>query len=404
MKRKICLIIIVFASLLPAVLITGCKDEKPRKDADGQKQTYTCPMHPQIIQDKPGTCPICGMDLVLFDRNNTDPSLMLNESQQILANISTVIIGNAALSNNKQLNGRIVADPSQTSVISSRVAGRIETLYVRETGVSVTKGQPLYKIYSEQLGTLQQEYLIAVAQLKEFPNDEKFIQIEKAAKQKLMLYDQSSSQVEQLVRSQKISPYVTYPATFSGIVSELSISEGQYVAEGAAIMRIENYGKLWVEADLYPAEASLVKQGQVVRVIMPGWENEPQQMKIEFINPSLQPGSQLLQVRGTIPNINNQWQPGLQANIILPIKTGSNALTIPADAVIRDAKGSLVWLETAKGKFQPKMVETGVENADFVEITKGIKEGDKVVVSGAYLLNSEYILKKGSDPMQGHNH
>lgn len=388
-------------SLMPALLLAACTATDKKKVAEGPKKTYTCPMHPQIVQDKPGTCPICGMDLVPFDKNNKEAGLTLGASQIALANITTMVVGTGALSNFKQLNGRLVTDPEKTTVISSRVAGRIEVLFVKETGVKVNKGQPLYKIYSEQLASLQQEYLLAAAQVKQFPEDARFQQIEKAARQKLSLYDQSPAQINQLVQTQKVSPYVTYPATESGMVSELSVSEGQYVSEGGAVMRLEGYHQLWVEADVYPAEAAAITVGQAVKVIVTGWENDPQIMTVQFINPSLQSGSQLMQVRGTIPNPDSRWQPGLQANILLPVKSKGDVLSLPVDAVIRDGKGTHVWIEKGLGKFEPRMVQTGMENFDAVEITKGLAAGDTVVVTGAYLLYSEYILKKGSDPMAG---
>lgn len=401
MERKRFIKTVAVVSLVPALLLAACKEAGKKKVAEGPKQTYTCPMHPQIVQDKPGTCPICGMDLVPFDKTNKDASLTLGESQIALANVTTMTVGAGALSNYKQLNGRLATDPEKTAVISSRVPGRIEVLYIKETGVKVNKGQALYKIYSEQLASLQQEYLLAAAQAKQFPDDARFQQIEKAARQKLVLYDQSDAQINQLLQSQKVNPYVTYPATVSGVVSELSVSEGQYVAEGGAVMRLEGYNQLWVEADVYPAEASAIHIGQSVKVIIAGWENDPQTMTVQFINPALQSGSQLMQIRGAIPNPGNRWQPGLQANILLPVKSKGNVLSLPVDAVIRDGKGTHVWIEKARGKFEPRMVETGMENFDAVEITKGLKEGDKVVITGAYLLHSEFILKKGSDPMAG---
>lgn len=401
MERKSFLKAVAFVSLTPAVLLAACKEAGKKTMADEKKQTYTCPMHPQIVQDKPGTCPICGMDLVPFDKNNKEASLTLGESQIALANITTTVIGAGALSNFRQLNGRLVTDPEKSAVISSRVPGRIEVLYVKETGVKVSKGQPLYKIYSEQLASLQQEYLLAVAQVKQFPDDARFRQIEKAARQKLVLYDQSDADINQLIQAQKVHPYVTYPATVSGVVSDLTATEGQYVPEGGAVMQLEGYSQLWVEADLYPAEAAAVRIGQSVKVIIAGWENEPQQMTVQFINPALQSGSQLMQVRGSIPNPDNRWQPGLQANILLPVTSKGDVLSLPVDAVIRDGKGAHVWIEKARGKFEPRMVKTGMENFDVVEITDGLQAGDTVVVTGAYLLYSEYILKKGADPMAG---
>ena len=127
-------------------------------------------------------------------------------------------------------------------------------------------------------------------------------------------------------------------------------------------------------------------------------------MTIQFINPALQTGSQLLQVRGTIPNPGNQWQPGQQVNILVPVEAKTDALTLPVDAVIRDGKGRHVWIETAKGKYEPRKVVTGMENFESVEIKEGLEPGEKVVVTGAYLLYSEYVLKKGADPMKAHKH
>jgi Cu(I)/Ag(I) efflux system membrane fusion protein len=358
-------------------------------------------MHPQIISDKPGTCPICGMDLVPFDKSNTSDFLTLSEPQQALANVTTDTIKTGSFSSFKQLNGRLAVDPSQTEFVSSRVAGRIEALYVKQTGVPVRKGQPLYKIYSEQLAALQQEYLITIAQASQFPEDKKFQQLAEAAKQKLLLYSQTEAQIQQLRNKKQTSPYVTYTAPANGIVSELFITEGQYVAEGSSIMSLEAYHTIWVEADLYPAEASLVKKGDVVNVMIAGFENEPQKMRIEFIAPALQSGSQLLTIRGSIPNLHNQLKAGMQAVVELPVANTSKAITLPIDAVIHDGKGTHIWVETGVGKFAPRMVETGAENFNRIEITKGVDEGDVVVVSGAYLLYSEFVLKKGKNPMAG---
>nr|WP_277749285.1 efflux RND transporter periplasmic adaptor subunit [Paracnuella aquatica] len=356
-------------------------------------------MHPQIVRNEPGTCPICGMDLVPFDKNNPDESLQLSESQQALANITTTTIGAGELSNFTQLNGRLAINPEATEYISSRVPGRIEVLFVKETGVPVSAGQPLYKIYSEQLATLQQEYLVASAQAAQFPGDKQFQQIFQASRQKLLLYDMTEAQLRQIITSQKTNPYVTYAAPISGVVAELSVTEGGYIGEGGTIMRLENYQNLWVEADVYPSETGNVKVGQKVKVVIPGWEDQPQNMTIQLISPALQTGSQVTQIRGTIPNPNHQWQPGLQAFVLLPSKSKGDTLTLPVDAVIREEKGMHVWIEEEKGKYVPRKVTTGMETPNQVEITSGLEAGDKVVITGAYLLYSEFILKKGKNPI-----
>nr|WP_315171487.1 efflux RND transporter periplasmic adaptor subunit [uncultured Flavobacterium sp.] len=399
-SKSIIRTILLIAMVFP-LLFTACAQKEEKKVSQEKVQTYTCPMHPQIVKDGPGSCPICGMDLVPFEKNNSQDFLTLGPSQQALANLTTITAGENEFSNSSRLNGRLVTDPEQTIYISSRVAGRIEELYVKETGVPVRKGQPLYRIYSEQLSALQQEYLIATAQATSFAEDKRFAQIKNAAKQKLLLYGQSEAQLNELFKKQKASPYVDYYSPNSGIVAELSITEGQYVAEGASIMKLEDYNRLWVEADVYPADAGKIKTGQKVKVIVSGYEDQPQTMTVDFINPALQTSKQIIQLRGTIANQNNQWQAGQQAIVLLPSSEQKMKLTIPVDAVIRDGSGTHVWIEIGKGKYQPRMVAIGSETFDEVEITSGLKKGDVVVASGAYLLYSEFILKKGKNPMSG---
>lgn len=400
MERKLFIKQFALIALVPSVFVAACTSKK-EEEKGAKKQTFTCPMHPQVIKDEMGTCPICGMDLVPFEKNSSDQALKIDTQRQALANITTVVIGASQLSGASQLNGRLVVNPEQSSYISSRIAGRIEQLYVRETGVPVKKGQALYQLYSEQLATLQQEYLMAVAQQKQFPGDKIEQQLVTAAQQKLLLYGQSAGQVKQLANTQKKDPYITFFAPGSGVVSELSVTQGQYVTEGGTILKLEGYGSLWVEADVYPNEAKNIKEGQEVSVVIPGWESQPQQMRISFITPVLQSGTQLSRIRGSIQNPDQQWQAGLQANVFLSSGDKTKVLTLPVDAVIRDGKGMHVWIKTGKDSFEPRLVHTGKENDNQVEISGGLRNGEQVVVTGAYLLYSEYILKKGKNPVEG---
>lgn len=381
--------------------IVGCNNDE-QHEAEVAAVTYTCPMHPQIVQEKAGTCPICGMDLVLFDRSGKDESLLLDDRQIALANITTMVVGDSSISGELVLNGRVVADARNTEVIAARIGGRIERLFVRETGVQVTKGQPLFSIYSESLAALQEEYLVAAAQKIEFPDDEQFARIEQAARNKLLLLGQTPVQINRILETRKIEPTATYYSKVSGVVALVNIQQGAYVEEGNPVITLENYENVWVEADIYPGERNRIKSGDEVRVRIPGIEDEIK-MKFDFVAPEYSDGSQQLQLRGSVSNRDRQLRPGMPAELIVPL-TSSQENTIPVDAVIRDGQGEHIWIEASKGKFVPRKVTTGQASSDQVQILTGIKNGERVVASGAYLLYSEYLLKKGNIHLNNHQH
>lgn len=391
---------------------TGDSTAVANQSAEGHQHPagtqYTCPMHPQIIRDAPGSCPICGMDLVPIKKTGaSNTSLVLSESQMQLANVSVQPVSQGSISNATVLNARLAADQEQTEVISSRVAGRIERLYVKETGQSVRKGQVLYEIYSEPLLVDQQEYLIAVAQEQAFPAEKKYAQFRQAAEQKLRLFGMTPAQITQLARTKTVQPHIPFVAPSGGTVTEIAASEGQYVAEGALLYRLVNLGQLWVEAELYSGEAGFVKVGDRVPVEVVGNENgQNLTARVAFINPEYREGSQVLTMRALLPNSGGRFQPGQQARVTIRHEGGAVArsgqkgpsLTLPTQAVVRAGEGSVVFVQTAANTFQPRRVQTGTETDERVAIMGGLTGDEAVVMSGAYLLYSEMVLKKGINP------
>lgn len=395
MNRKKFIQVLLLTSAMPSLLWVACNKQKGQQTT-AVEATFTCPMHPQIVQDHPGTCPVCGMDLVPFDKNNKDKFLTLSADQQALANITSMAVGIGSLNNYTAISGRLTVNPEQINYISSRNAGRIEDLYIKETGIPVKRGQAIFRLYSEQLLALQEEFLMTHKQTIEFSNDQRFADIFKAAKQKLLLYGQTESQLASLLKDGKSSPYITFYAPSSGIVAELFVTEGQYLDEGSSILRLEGYDTMWVEADIYPREAAYIKEGEELKVLANGDPNNLLTTKVQFITPNYQSNTQIMQLRGSISNKGHLLQVGMPATILLPKGEQNKVLMVPSKAIIREENQSHVWIASGGGKFEPRFVETGTESFDDTEIIAGLTPGEKVVVSGAYLLYSEYVLKKGA--------
>lgn len=389
-------ILIQYIIALVVLILTACDTDKGGKESSTLSTTYTCPMHPQVISPEPGTCPVCAMDLVPVSASGEGNEIMLSASQIQLANIQTRPVRNGEFQTSKILNGRILANADMTELVSSRYAGRIEKLFVKETGRPVRKGQPLFQIYSEEVATLQQDYLLQARQMAAFPNEEIYRTLFEAAGNKLKLLGYSQQQIKQLLKS-KPSPFVMVYASQSGVLNEINIVEGQYVAEGSPVMKLENYEQLWVEADVYPNELETLQLGMNVIVSVDGASVIEEPIKIDFITPQVDPSTQIVKIRGTIEN-KGDLQPGMHATVRLPGAKKLEGISVPLDAVVREERGAHVWIKTGKGTFEPRMVKTGNEDATQIIILSGLENVNEVVVSGAYLLTSEFILKKGKNP------
>ncbi|MBX2917554.1 MAG: efflux RND transporter periplasmic adaptor subunit [Cyclobacteriaceae bacterium] len=324
--------------------------------------------------------------------------LMLTDSQIALANIQTQKAGIQAVSEPRIVNARVVQNSDFTNVISSRVAGRVERLFIKETGKQIIEGQPLYEIYSENLLTLQHEFLLAHAQAKEMDTD-RYKSFETAARKKLILYGLTEAQIDNLASTGIKEPRLTFLAPAFGIVKSVAVQEGQTVAEGDQLYEIENLKKLRVEAELFADEAGLVTIGDKLRVKVDGYELI--NMEVKFINPEFKSGTQIWLMWGDINNPGG-LTPGMQAQIWIDQKS-TKSIAVPVHAVIRSEDGTHLYVETDKNTFQPRLVKTGLENFSEVEILEGLQAGETVVVSGAYLIYSEYILKHGVNPAHAHN-
>jgi Cu(I)/Ag(I) efflux system membrane fusion protein len=395
---------VLYATLLPLLLLAACKNKKPAETAKADIY-YTCSMHPQIMQNKPGTCPICHMDLIAVNKSSQpNDEIMLSNEQIQLGNIQTDTLGHAVMGDKVVLTGTLNFDEMKVNTVSARITGRIDRLYFKNTGDLIKKGDHLFDLYSEELNTAKQEYLAALERQQALGNSIiDFKQLLQSARNKLLLWGVSESQIDALAKTKQFSPLTAFYSTATGYVTELPVKEGQYVMEGGIIVKLADLSALWAEAQVYASQLASIDYKGIATVQLPDMPGKEITGKATFANPEISAGTRINLLRISIPNTENQLKPGMPAYVILKSNAG-NAMTLPIDAVLRDGQMAMVWVQTANNTFKRKMIGTGQESGDRIEIRSGLQNGDVVVVSGAYLLNSEYIFKKGSEPMHEHNH
>ncbi|MDB5021264.1 MAG: efflux transporter periplasmic adaptor subunit [Pedobacter sp.] len=400
--NKIKIIVLLFC--LSGVMACKQKSQQQPTANMQSKAYYTCSMHPQVHENKPGNCPICGMKLIKVESatntGNNKPGLVkitLTASQMQLAGIQTDTVREQNTGVEKTVSGTVSSNENRTSELSARIGGRIQRLFVKTVGETIAIGQPVYALYSEDLQEVQKEYLLARQQHKVLNNpDVDYRQLISAAEDKLKLLGLSAKQITNLAASGKTSSTINILSTVNGTVTEIAVHEGDYVTEGSPILKTQDLNSLWVEAQLYANEAGKFKVGGVVTLYFPDLGNQAINGKVEFVNPELSDASKVNLVRVSVANTHGLIKPGMLAYIA--ISSGSKkTLAIPASAILSDGRGDRVWLRNSDGSFSPQAVKTAVGNSSFIPIVAGIKAGDVIVTSGVYLLNSEAIFKNGND-------
>jgi Cu(I)/Ag(I) efflux system membrane fusion protein len=384
-----------------------------QKAAQG-KQLYTCSMHPFIIKDKPGTCPICGMELIKKIDNAAGGEqtaeqkqqadmlghVSLSPTQRVMANVATIAAKQTAL--NKEINavGIVQYDQSRQAKVTAWIAGRIDKLYVNRVGDIVSKDKPVAEVYSPDLLATQQEYLLAVKskdQLKNSPisaisqNGDGLVA---SAKQRLMLYGVKEQQIAELEKAGKPNIKLPIHTPLSGVVIEKMVQQGQYVNTGDTLFNIADLSTVWVEVEVYENEFTNIHVGQQVEIRSQSFPGKPFSGRIAFIYPFLDPKTRTVKARVEMPNPGMKLKPDMFVNAIIKVPLGS-AIVVPVTAVMDSGKRQVVWVESAPGMFEPRDVQVGQRTDDKIQILSGVKSGDKVAVSGAYLIDSESQLKGG---------
>ena len=378
------------------------KEDHSQHDKNKETTFYTCSMDPQVKEDKPGKCPICHMELTPIKQDDSEVNQISLSKQQIqLGNITTQVIGQTQNNLEQNYTGVLTFNQEKSKTFSSKAMGRIEKLYFKSTGDYLSKNQPVFQLYSEDIAIAKQDYYTAFKQLEMPGNFGKNAKnIMNADKQKLLFYGLSNTQIENIKSNKDVSPYTTFYSTVSGTVSEISTAEGSYIMEGEPIIKVTDLNKLWLETQVNINYFKSLKIGQIATITFVDFPDKSISAKISFINPEINPETRLILIRFEIPNQNLILKPGMQAIAKLMI-SGGKGIYIPTDAVIREENASYIWVEKKPGVYENLMVETGIETNGLIEIKTKIANGQKVVITGAYAINSEYKFRKGSNPMEG---
>ncbi len=386
--------------VLGIIFFNSCKNKKQTTIQAGEY--YTCSMHPQIMEIKPGVCPICHMDLIVVKKaNSAVDEISLNDEQIKLGNIQFDTLRNGMIGDKTVLTATLNSDETNSNSVSAKITGRIDRLYFKAIGDYVSIGAPLFDLYSEELNNAKQEYLAVLEKQETLDNTIiDFKRLVQSAKTKLLLWGMSEGQIAELARAKKSSSHTAFFSTASGYITELPVLEGQFVSEGSVIVKLTGLSSLWAEAQVYASALPGIDiTGQAI-VEIPGIPGKQWTGKPSFANPEIAADSRLNLIRVTIANDDGLLKPGMPAYVSIKNKD-IKAFTLPSDAVLRDGTMNIVWVQSGKGRFKMKIVEIGLESGNRLEIKSGLQNGDVVVTSGAYLINSEFIFKKGANTMAG---
>lgn len=402
MKQKI-----IFLSITILFALAGCKSKNENHAGHDSGTYYTCPMHPTVKSNSPGSCPVCNMSLIKVEKQNNDHAqqegnfISIEKQQQQLAGIKTDTVKFQTIISASTILGTVAIDEEQVTTISSRVKGRIDKLYIKTSGEYIRKGNPVYAIYSEQLFADEKEFLALSDKRTSNTTENKLLdEMLSASKNKLLLWGLSEKQIDELGKNKSASPQIIFYAQTEGYVTEILVKEGAYVEAGTLLIKLTELNQIWIDAQVYSNEIEKISGSNSFQVFSETYPDEVYTGRLVFSNPSVEDGRKVQLLRLRIDNTKNKLIPGMMV-YVSPKQNSKPVLAVPKSAVLLE-KMKTVWVLAHDNTFEQRMVKTGAENKFWIEILSGLKEGETVVTEGAYLISSEFILKSGAG--QRHEH
>jgi Cu(I)/Ag(I) efflux system membrane fusion protein len=447
-KKKILIIAIVAIVILIPVYFLFIAGSPSSGITSGEKQLYTCGMHPQIVENHPGNCPICGMKLVpiknsgnkksgerkiLYWRASMDPNeiydapgkskmgmdlvpvyedeksgtgiVSIDPEVQQNINIKTAKVEVKQLSSKVTTNGVLETNETSEYIVATRMNGWVEKLYVNYTGQQVSKGSKLMDIYSPELVSAQQELLTALSyqntvnesslkSIRESGNE-----LVKNSMRKLELLEVPESEIKRLIDSKELKTYISLYAQKSGTVLEKNIIEGQKIIGGIPLIKIANLSSLWLMADIYEYELVKVKVGSKASINFNFLPGKTYEGKVSFIYPTLDPKSRTVKIRIEMDN-RGELKPSMFANITIEGVNLGKKPVVPENAIIRSGMKDIVIISLGDGKFKPQEVQLGSYADGYYQVLSGLTEGNTIVTSAQFLIDSESNLKAAINQFQ----
>jgi len=391
-------ITIVLFAILVGMANLHAEDHTASDHAKIAKELYTCPMHPQIVQDSSGSCPICGMDLVVQKSGKSDSGTkntsMISVDPVTVQNMGIRVdtVKRGSIYRHIRSYGRAEIPDDNITVVNLRYSGWVEKIWVDRTGDFVKKGEKLFAVYSPEVFAAQKEYIMA---LKNYGESHR---ITESAKQRLLLWNIPSWIVKNIRENRKPQRLITTTSPASGYVHHKAVVKGSSIKQGKDVYTIYSLDKVWIKAEVYDFDISWVKKGakSKIKFTTPGMSAI--EGKVSYIYPTLNSKARTVTVRIELDNKDNNIKPGMVATVIIYSEKNGGRLVIPTETIIDTGQKKVVFVTNSVGQYEARKIKTGlIGDNDVTEVTEGLHEGETIVLSGQFLLDSESQLKEAVD-------
>jgi membrane fusion protein, copper/silver efflux system len=418
MRKKIAISVVLIAVALLAFFLLVRPAALPAHEAEHANalpsfnksaKIWVCPMHPEISQDHPGTCPICGMKLVESGATEMhEHGVHVDSATQQRLGVRLAQVKQGVIGQQIQTYGNIVVAENATFSVQTKYEGWIKKLYVHAVGENVKAGQVLYEIYSPELVARQRTYLSSIERRKQLlqtiptsPSTESDYVMELAMdadQDRIKLHQEEGVSVESIKtieERKQSSDIVQIVAERSGVVSQINVKEGSFISPVNSILVLADISKVWVEVALYPDQVAQVKAGDAVMI--KGTAGQEIHARLGLINPVA--SNNKVVARAELDNTHAHLHPGTFADVTIQAHP-HEALLLPRAAVIYTGHGKMVMLSRGDGHFLPVPIETGAENGDMIEVVDGLQKDSEVAINGQFLLDSAASMSAMAERMR----